>query len=140
MKAVTLKKREYYDYNRELYNIVDVKGYYITTTDQYMLFRPEQYESEREDWLWEVNKNFEIVGNLIKPVPTVVEITTKCIECGKVETLYVLEDDIEKYNLGLLNIQDAFPYISPAEREFHFISKICGKCWDSMFGDEDELD
>ena len=43
-------------------------------------------------------------------------------------------DDLEDYQNEEL-IQNAFPYLTPDEREL-IISRICGKCFDKMFGED----
>jgi DNA-directed RNA polymerase subunit RPC12/RpoP len=67
----------------------------------------------------------------------VVETGFKCRNCGKNFVFPVYEDDILRYQSGEVNIQDAFPYISPGYREL-MISHICPDCWDELFGFEEE--
>lgn len=63
-------------------------------------------------------------------------IITTCPFCGHAHEVAVNEDDFWDWDDGK-NAQDAFPYLTPDEREM-LISGICPKCWDSMFGGEDE--
>ena len=59
-----------------------------------------------------------------------------CIKCGEVHHLKL---DIRKFNRWRQkreNIQDVFPELSPEDREL-MISQICGKCWEEMFGGEE---
>jgi len=56
-----------------------------------------------------------------------------CRHCGETITLTInIQDYIDWQNRKKL-IQDAFPYLKPAEREL-IKSEMCGKCWDKMFG------
>lgn len=72
----------------------------------------------------------------MKPVvgSTTTTISRQCPICGKVNTITVdtkvLNDGMQAYRSGAL-IQNAFPTLSPSEREF-FITGICDKCWDAM--------
>lgn len=45
----------------------------------------------------------------------------------------VWEEDYQRYVEGSY-VQDAFPYLSSAEREM-LISRTCGPCFDGMFPD-----
>lgn len=64
------------------------------------------------------------------------DFTIICPSCGDKFVISVRVDDIIKYNEGAL-IQNAFPYLSAAEREL-YKSGICGTCWDKMFPVEDD--
>lgn len=60
-----------------------------------------------------------------------------CIYCRKPQSVRVDAEAAMKFSEGMF-AQDAFPELSPGEREF-LISGICDKCWDKMFGEpEDE--
>ena len=48
--------------------------------------------------------------------------------------LEVRPEDFDAYVIGT-SAQDAFPYLSPEEREL-IISQTCSECWEHMF-DED---
>ena len=61
---------------------------------------------------------------------------TSCPFCGHSNTILVYEDDFLAWQNGKL-IQDAFPYLSPEDREM-LISGICPTCWEKMFGAEEE--
>ncbi len=63
-------------------------------------------------------------------------IQTICPFCHHVHDVAVNESDFWDWNDGA-NAQDAFPYLSPDEREM-LISGICPDCWDATFGDDDE--
>lgn len=65
-------------------------------------------------------------------------ITTQCSVCKKVELLQVDEELYDDYLHGQCSVQHVFKNLTPAQREFHFISKICGKCWDELFLEDDE--
>ena len=56
--------------------------------------------------------------------------------CGKVTTARVNGFDLFKYNNGAL-VQDAFPDLTPAERDALFISGLCETCWNDLMLDED---
>lgn len=64
---------------------------------------------------------------------TIISIRTPdCVQCG---CYYLFDASLEQkiaYENGAY-VQDAFPDISPAIREM-FISRICGVCWDEIFG------
>lgn len=59
-----------------------------------------------------------------------------CPFCGKENIVEVNCEDFILYAEGEALVQDAFPYLSPNEREV-IISGICGDCWDKAFGGED---
>jgi len=58
-------------------------------------------------------------------------ILLKCNWCGKKTVLTLPTEGIAKYNAGAF-VQDAFPELSPAEREM-IISNTCEGCWNKMF-------
>jgi len=53
-------------------------------------------------------------------------------------TLTIDPADLQKWQNGEL-VQTAFPYLTPAEREF-IISGVLPGEWDTLFSDEDEAD
>lgn len=53
-------------------------------------------------------------------------------------TLTIDPADLQKWQNGEL-VQNAFPYLTPAEREF-IISGVLPGEWDTLFSDEDEAD
>lgn len=65
------------------------------------------------------------------------QIARKSPFSGKLHTmdLPVTEDQIRDYAAGAM-IQDAFPQLSPSEREF-FKTGITPEEWDQAFGEED---
>ena len=68
----------------------------------------------------------------IDPDKTV--LTRTCPFCGKPHSIEVdtrdLEDGMAMYDRGAM-MQDAFPNLTPDEREF-FMTGMCPKCWDEM--------
>lgn len=56
-----------------------------------------------------------------------------CVNCGLPVEIEADAQDYRDWQNGKL-AQDAFPYLTPGEREM-FISRICDTCWDSMFGE-----
>lgn len=65
-----------------------------------------------------------------------VEINECCIKCNTNVSFMVYADDWDDWQDNQSFIQDAFWYISPDQREI-LLSKVCGKCWDELFGDLD---
>jgi len=65
-------------------------------------------------------------------------LTFDCHFCHKSEDIKVQSEDYDKYEKGM-HIQNAFPYLTPAQREL-MISHTCDKCWDEMFAEEEDLD
>lgn len=70
--------------------------------------------------------------DMIKNEDRTLHIGIKCRLCGERYILLVRPQDWTAYNAGAL-VQDAFPYLSPAEREL-FVSHTCERCWNEMFG------
>ena len=62
----------------------------------------------------------------------------ECIMCSKIVTLYVNELDFYAWNEAGASIQEAFPYLTPDEREI-MISSICGECFDGMYRIDDTI-
>ena len=54
---------------------------------------------------------------------------TSCISCGTVHTLLIDQDAFLAWCL-YLPAQDAFPDLTPAQRELHFISGVCESCFE----------
>ena len=67
-----------------------------------------------------------------------VTIKTMCPFCGKVQEVLVYDDDYFNWWSRGLSVQEAFPYLTAAEREL-LISGICEDCWEDLFGEEDEV-
>lgn len=59
-----------------------------------------------------------------------------CVECGNPEVIKFNIADYNAWRSGTL-IQDAFPYLSPGQREM-FKTAICPICWKNMFSFNDE--
>lgn len=65
--------------------------------------------------------------------------TIPCPQCGKSTEIEVQAVDLRRYNQGA-HIQEAFPYLSAADRE-RLLSGICGDCFDTLFlYTEEDLD
>lgn len=60
-----------------------------------------------------------------------------CIVCNKTYELPVYEEDYNKYMAHECMVQDAFPYLTPDQREL-LISGICDSCFDNLFDEEEE--
>ena len=70
-----------------------------------------------------------------------VKLLVKCHVCDTQHSLMVTEESYQEFiKPNRKHIQDIFPYLTADEREL-LISHTCKKCWDKMFGtDEDEDD
>lgn len=66
------------------------------------------------------------------------EVLATCRFCGTTHTMTVCIDDYFDWQNGE-RIQDAMPYLTPAEREL-LISQTCQTCWDKMFADIKDFD
>ena len=62
-----------------------------------------------------------------------VRIETRCPFCGQTHEVEVYEADYMAWEFGDIKAQDAFPYLSVADRE-RLISGICPECWEETFG------
>lgn len=56
-----------------------------------------------------------------------IQLVNVCPFCGKSSRVWVNEIDYAQWKNGTL-AQDAFPYLSPDEREI-LISGVCSSCW-----------
>lgn len=65
-----------------------------------------------------------------------VSVTGPCYSCGKEVSVACEPTDLERWRNGGF-VQDCFPYLGPAEREF-LLSGICGACWNDMFPPDEE--
>ncbi len=65
-------------------------------------------------------------------------ILTTCPICGKVNEVNVKFEDYLRWQDGEL-VQNAFPYLNANDREL-LLSGICSKCWDKMYGENDDDD
>lgn len=54
--------------------------------------------------------------------------------CGRRLEIRAKMDDFKDWKMGKL-IQQAFPYLTAAQRET-LITGICDKCWETMYGEE----
>lgn len=64
------------------------------------------------------------------------KLSVTCPHCGKKTIIEIKAEDWLKWKFGE-NIQIAFPYLSPAEREM-LITGICDDCWKKMFKYEEK--
>lgn len=65
------------------------------------------------------------------------ELTLRCCWCTKQQPPIMVDpDDYDRWQKNGELIQNAMPYLTADEREM-LISRTCGTCWESMFGDED---
>ena len=67
-----------------------------------------------------------------------VTIVTACPCCGEANFIEANESDYWDWKDGAL-VQDAFPYLTPNEREA-LISGLCPWCWEQTFGKEENED
>lgn len=66
-----------------------------------------------------------------------ITVVTVCPMCGHANEVAVNEADYFDWSFDGVLVQDAFPYLSADEREM-LISGICPKCWNKLFGEEEE--
>lgn len=67
-----------------------------------------------------------------------VTINTVCPECNQIHTVTVELKDYINYRHGIQrHPQDAFPYLTPSQREL-LITSICESCWNTLFPDNEE--
>lgn len=57
--------------------------------------------------------------------------SVKCRKCDTVVKFRIPEEGIKKYQQGAL-IQDAFPHLSPSQREM-LMTQTCDRCWYKLF-------
>ena len=62
----------------------------------------------------------------------------RCPSCGKKWKVTVRRKDWRAFKGGMRS-EDAFPYLSPVQREL-LASGICESCWDAVFSDDEEND
>ena len=65
-----------------------------------------------------------------------VNITKRCRKCKTKVSFMVYADDWDSWRANEEYIEDAFWYIPPDQREM-LLSRVCGTCWNKMFGDLD---
>ena len=64
-------------------------------------------------------------------------VSATCTMCDDSYAIEIPTDDLMAWKQGEF-VQNAFHYLTPAEREFFFQSHICGICWNRMFADMDD--
>lgn len=69
-------------------------------------------------------------------MPTIKFTTPKCPHCGKTSTVELEELAFDNW-VGGMFIQDAFPQMSPDEREV-MITGTHPECWDKIFPPEED--
>lgn len=66
------------------------------------------------------------------------ELHIECFICHRIVVLKVREEDYNRYlSPNRPNVQDIFPYLTPAEREM-LLSQTCNVCWQEMFSFDEE--
>ena len=60
----------------------------------------------------------------------------KCPWCGKEYTFTVPTEGYDKWVKGAL-IQNAFPHLTPTERDY-FLTGYCADCQKKLFGDDED--
>lgn len=67
---------------------------------------------------------------------SVMQISGPCFSCQQPLSVQVAPADYARFERGEF-ASECFPYLKADEREF-LISGICDRCWDEMFGKEEE--
>lgn len=75
---------------------------------------------------------------IIRNKDRTVTLMASCRLCGDKYLIKVRPQDLVTWNEGA-HCQDAFPYLTPGEREM-LISHTCDKCWSKIFSDDDTGD
>ena len=65
------------------------------------------------------------------------DILVTCRCCSKGKLLRVDINKFDKWKSREMLAQNAFPHLTPPDREL-IISGTCGKCWEDMFGGGEE--
>jgi hypothetical protein len=65
-------------------------------------------------------------------------IAKQCQLCKKWVAIRVDPEDVQRHMEGVF-VQDAFPYLSPADRELGWLSGLCDCCW-HLLCSENSLD
>ena len=65
-----------------------------------------------------------------------INVVTTCPNCGHQHTVTVKRDDYTAYTNHEKDIMEAFPYLTPSEREL-LITGICDDCWEKLFPPEE---
>ncbi len=63
----------------------------------------------------------------------------ECSGCDYAEVLLIDIEAYQRWNARELLVQDAFPHLSPQQREL-IMSATCDKCWRDMFAYDEEWD
>ena len=66
-------------------------------------------------------------------------ILSECRMCSDQGFLTVRVSDLAMWQAGAM-VQEAFPYLTPEQREFYFQSRICEDCQDTIFDSEPTMD
>lgn len=64
-------------------------------------------------------------------MPNIKVLTKPCPMCGKTKTLTVDKDNYRRWSHREMLAQEAFPELSPEDRE-RLISGTCPDCWNKM--------
>lgn len=88
-----------------------------------------QYQTDMDEELKELASTKEEPKS-----PTV--INAICRMCSKSTEIHCYLEDYIAWQQGKL-IQDAFPYLTPNEREM--LKGMCSECWDKMCPSEDDI-
>lgn len=65
-----------------------------------------------------------------------VRVYITCVKCGKQFEFDITDEQYKRIQGGQEHIQDILPHMTATAREM-FISKICSKCWDEIFGEDE---
>lgn len=73
---------------------------------------------------------------MVRKFKNPVKLEQSCKVCGVKFNATVEKEDLDNRKNGL-HVQNAFPYLTPGERELFFMTHICDACWEDMFKEED---
>lgn len=77
---------------------------------------------------------------MMKTAERNVVLQVKCVKCNEIHELNVTEESaIEYAKRDRRHVQEIFPYLNADEREL-LISKICPKCWDEIFSEDEDYE
>lgn len=65
-----------------------------------------------------------------------VTLDVRCNHCNQIYKIKVDLDNLYAWQNGDKLVQEAFPYLTPEEREL-LLTHTCPTCWDNMFGQFD---
>lgn len=63
------------------------------------------------------------------------------VDCARHHGVQVISVDgeaLHRYHNGEGHLQDLFPDLTPGQREILFQSNYCDKCWEELFGTDEE--